>query len=191
MEFPAFPKIPRWNRDIIVTEKIDGTNALIWIADDGVTMRFGSRSRWIQPTNDNYGFARWGEENRQELLKLGPGVHYGEWWGQGIQRGYGLKEKRFSLFNATKWRNGWLRSACVSVVPTLYEGPMLEEAIRECVFGLNHFGSKAAPGFMKPEGVIVFHTASGHLYKITCENDAQPKSNTPILKKLDEADKES
>ena len=36
-------------------------------------------------------------------------------------------------------------------------------------------GSRAAPGFMYPEGVIVYHTAGGHYYKATCEHDDEPK----------------
>lgn len=31
LEFVEFPKIPRLSRDIIVTEKIDGTNAQIYL----------------------------------------------------------------------------------------------------------------------------------------------------------------
>ncbi len=64
-------------------------------------MFIGSRTRWITAQDDNHGFARWVEGNKQELLKLGAGRHFGEWWGSGIQRGYGLQkgEKRFSLFN--------------------------------------------------------------------------------------------
>lgn len=32
IEFKAWPKIPRLFRDVIITEKIDGTNAAIHIA---------------------------------------------------------------------------------------------------------------------------------------------------------------
>jgi hypothetical protein len=79
-----------------------------------------SRSRWITPDDDNFGFAAWVEANRDELLTLGPGRHFGEWWGSGIQRGYGLPkgEKRFSLFNVSRW--GESRPACCHVVPVLY-----------------------------------------------------------------------
>jgi len=97
-EFKEFPKMARMSRDVIISEKIDGTNAQILITPDG-DLFTGSRTRWITPADDNHGFARWAEGNRDELLKLGPGRHFGEWWGQGIQRGYGLKEKRLSLFN--------------------------------------------------------------------------------------------
>lgn len=36
-------------------------------------------------------------------------------------------------------------------------------------------GSTAAPGFMKPEGIVVFHAASRNLYKVTLEKDDAPK----------------
>ena len=114
--FVEFPKMPRLSREIIVTEKIDGTNAQVYIGDDG-TILAGSRTRWITPENDNFGFAAWVRDNTDELLKLGPGSHFGEWWGAGIQRRYGLNEKRFSLFNVARW--GEERPACCSVVPVL------------------------------------------------------------------------
>lgn len=103
IEFKPFQKIARLNREVLVTEKIDGTNGLVWIAEDGVEMRAGSRSRWITPEADNFGFAKWVADNAEELRRLGPGYHYGEWWGAGIQRRYGLTEKRFSLFNVSRW----------------------------------------------------------------------------------------
>ena len=102
MEFRKFNKIARLSREIVVTEKIDGTNGLIAIGEDG-EFQVGSRNQWITPEKDNAGFARWAYDHKGELMTLGVGFHYGEWWGQGIQRGYGLKEKRFSLFNTSRW----------------------------------------------------------------------------------------
>ncbi len=34
-----------------------------------------------------------------------PATYFGEWWGSGVQRGYGLQkgDKRFSLFNVSRW----------------------------------------------------------------------------------------
>src|SRR4051812_35790932 len=102
MEFRSFTKIPRLSREIVVTEKIDGINGIIAIDENG-EFAVGSRSRFITSENDNAGFAKWAYANKDELLKLGVGFHYGEWWGQGIQRGYDVKEKRFSLFNVLRW----------------------------------------------------------------------------------------
>jgi hypothetical protein len=47
--------------------------------------------------------------------------------------------------------------------------------ISQVLDALRANGSVAAPGFMKPEGVVVFHTASGQLYKKTIDGDAVPK----------------
>lgn len=173
----AFRKIPRWSRDIVITEKIDGTNACIYIAESGLFLT-GSRNRWTTPDDDNYGFSKWAHERQEELLTLGKGFHWGEWWGQGIQRGYGITEKRFSLFNVSLWRTSPVRPPCCSVVPVIYSGPLTEDAIREALERIQYAGSYAAPGFQNPEGIVIFHTASGHLYKKTCKDDEKPKGTT-------------
>ena len=169
--FVSFQKIARLSRDCIITEKIDGTNAQILITDDGL-MFTGSRNRWITPQDDNYGFAKWVEQNKEELFKLGPGRHFGEWWGCGIQRKYDLAEKRFSLFGRIKALE---IPKCVSVVPQLYEGSFNTNSIELILETLKLNGSVAAPGFMKPEGIVIFHKASGTLFKKTIEDDEQPK----------------
>ncbi len=176
--FEEFQKIPRLKRNCVITEKIDGTNAQIHITDDG-QMLIGSRSRYITTKEDNYGFARWAEANRDELLKLGPGRHFGEWWGSGCQRGYGLTsgEKRFSLFNVGRWKADELPS-CVGLVPVLYEGPFSTDIVDQCIADLRENGSRAAPGFMKPEGIIIYHAAARSLFKVTLEKDEQPKGQT-------------
>lgn len=177
MDFEEFPKMARLSRDMIITEKIDGTNGQILITDDG-RIKVGSRTKWITPgkTTDNYGFARWVEENKEDVLKLGPGRHFGEWWGNGIGRGYGLKEKRFSLFNVVRWGSPELRPACMSVVPVLYEGPFNTERVDRMIEALMFTGSQAAPGFMRPEGVVAWHTAGNFGLKKTIEKDEVPKS---------------
>ena len=175
-EFEPFGKIPRLSRDVVVTEKIDGTNAQVYVGDDGVTVRAGSRTRWLEPgKQDNFGFAAWVRDHEEELRALGPGRHFGEWWGAGIQRRYGLSEKRFSLFNVARWGDADVRPACCHVVPLIYQGAFDTTIIHELVETLRITGSYAAPGFMQPEGVVVFHTASSTLYKKTCEGDEKPK----------------
>lgn len=176
MSFKEWPKIARLSRDIIVTEKLDGTNAQIIISDDGTQIAAASRTRLITPEDDNFGFAGWVARNKESLLRLGPGRHYGEWWGLGIQRGYGLTEKRFSLFNVTRWgRSNSSTNTSIdgpfSVVPVLYEGPFESEEIDRCMQWLEVEGSRAAPGFMKPEGIVIFHTASQHSYKKTLDKN--------------------
>jgi hypothetical protein len=187
-EFEAFKKIPRLNRDMIVTEKIDGTNSQIviealegyedpdaLICKDGLAMYAGSRSRWLTPKQDNFGFARWVLEHSEELFDLGIGRHFGEWWGQGIQRGYGLKEKRFSLFNTARWSDDAVRPSCCHVVPVLHEGLCSTEIAFKCIAYLKLNGSEAVPGWMKPEGIVVFHVAGNLMFKATIEKDEKHK----------------
>lgn len=178
--FVGFPKISRLNRKVVVTEKIDGTNAQVFIDDTGTGIIAGSRTRWIKPGDDNYGFAAWVEHNKQELLKLGPGQHFGEWWGAGIQRRYGLTEKRFSPFNSLRWEAARLLGslpACCHVVPIIWAGNMEDFWAADVIEQMVAKGSTAAPGFMDPEGIVVYHQASNTMYKKTCKADEKPKGS--------------
>jgi len=180
IEFEAFPKIARLNRGMVITEKIDGTNAAVVITEDG-EIGAQSRSRLITPEADNYGFAGWVQRNANLLVEiLGPGRHFGEWWGSGIQRKYGLSgsDKRFSLFNSARWNveaDGFDRVAGLGVVPVLHTGPFDNASINAVVTMLGAGGSIAAPGFMRPEGVVVFQVASRTMFKVTVDGDAAPK----------------
>ena len=205
MMFEPFPKIPRLRRDCTITEKIDGTNAQVYVetvapevfaADHpsdliergwiyspkgGVRMVAGSRSRWLDTskTGDNFGFAKWVAAHADELAALGPGRHFGEWYGAGIQRGYGLVEKRFALFNTDKWGGTAARPACCDVVPVLYQGLFCDKAVEDALLELRHCGSRAAPhGFGDPEGIVVFMHASHTLHKVTLEKDEAPKGQS-------------
>lgn len=191
-EFAMFRKIPRLMREIVVTEKIDGTNAQLYITEDG-HMWVGSRKRWITPGKDNFGFAKWAYSHKDELMGLGPGHHYGEWWGQGIQRKYGLDHKRFSLFNTYRWcksdpqriepRNPQdfepkyqkIVPECCDVVPVLYTGIFDQGRINGCLEYLKEFGSQAAPDFMNPEGIVIYHDQGKLYFKQTLEGDEVPK----------------
>lgn len=186
-EFKAWPKTPRLFRDIVITEKIDGTNSAVIVDERTGTVWAQSRKRLIYPgkQTDNYGFAGWVEEHKHELADLlGPGHHYGEWWGKGIQHGYGIDEKRFSLFNVNRYAEVAENSGgLLRTVPVLYTGPFSEAIVREQVEALACCGSLAEPG-AKAEGVIVFHTASGQVYKVLCEHDELPKGKVPYGEKV-------
>jgi len=200
-EFQEFKKIPRLSREIVITEKIDGTNGLIFI-DENNNIFAGSRNRFLWGSiqdeihNDNHGFAQWVKTNREELLKLGKGYHYGEWWGKGIQRGYNLQEKRFSLFNVGRWclfnEEPKLISInektkeekyqeklpnCCFLVPILYEGMFNTQEIYKQLELLKIGGSRAVPTFMKPEGIIIYHKAGNLYFKKTIENDEKGKDD--------------
>lgn len=190
--FKRFPSLTRFSQGWTITEKIDGTNAqvLIWQKHnyvdaptydhmavgqhDGYLIFAGSRSRMITPQNDNMGFARYVQDNAQMLIEtLGEGRHFGEWWGRGIQRGYGLEEKRFSLFNALRWKQENLPEG-LYVVPTLIHNEYLDnpgEMGKAVLQTLKEEGSYAAPGFMDPEGIVMFHRASGVAFKKTFDYD--------------------
>lgn len=194
-DYPAFGKIPRWYRDITITEKIDGTNGQIYIRREPVDepkdyvgvhtdergphmgyyfmVSAGSRNRWLSPEKDNFGFAAWVYANAEALAEtLGEGHHYGEWWGQGIQRKYGLQEKRFSLFNTHRWKDlDGTQVPGLHCVPVLDMRTLTEKAIEQALDRLDETGSRAAPGFMNPEGIVIYHHASGNYFKSTLDGD--------------------
>ncbi len=207
MDFIAFPKIARFSREVIVTEKIDGTNACVAVVDkesnDGRAftapivadvgdfyLLAGSRTRWITPADDNHGWARWVLEHKHVLAALGVGTHFGEWWGSGIQRGYGLTkgEKRFSLFNVSRWADDAVRPACCHVVPVLCRSEGLESLdVVSLMEDLRVTGSVAAPGFMKPEGIVIFHAQGNVAFKKTFDKDDAGKGREPVATELTRA----
>jgi hypothetical protein len=199
LEFVKWPSIPRLSKErMLITEKLDGTNACIvieladsmddsgeWITpacsvtlgSDLYYLWAQSRSRFITPEDDNFGFAKWVHKNAEALINtLGVGKHFGEWWGSGIQRGYGLSEKRFSLFNAPRW------SETISylfphkdvpelrTVPILYQGPVDWSKPDEWREKLSR-GSVASPTFAKAEGMVLYLREANTSYKILLEND--------------------
>ena len=209
LEFKGWPKTPRLNRDMIITEKIDGTNAAVIVkalSDDlnltevlaegdangkivdvnGVTYVVGaqSRKRVVTPLSDNFGFASWVWLNAEALAgALGEGYHYGQWWGSGVQRGYGIQrgKKFFSLFNVHRYANidfVGLGLPDVALVPVLYQGPFSTETINNVLIGLKRSGSYLAD--WPSEGLVVFHSASGQIYKVLTENDEISKTEAGV-----------
>lgn len=216
IDFAPFPKMSRLSRECVISEKIDGSNAQVVIIprvdfpgcmsdiktiaisqDTQHVMLVGSRTRWIRPKvagekggdPDNYGFAAWCKENADELFKLGPGRHFGEWYGSGINRAYGLTngERRFALFNTSRWApfcsgcgvkeaDGMTAVDCCRVVPMIYRGLFNDTVVNSSLDLLRSAGSVAAPGFMRPEGIVIYHIASGTFFKKTLERDEAPKS---------------
>lgn len=196
LEFPKFGKMPRWWKSFTITEKIDGTNGVIRVWDretvpfgapviaiyhdefpEARYVAAGSRNRWITPDADNHGFARWVSAHAEDAARLGPGVHYGEWYGSGVNRNYGLAqgEKRFALFNTYRWTEA--RPASFGVVPILWQGSGddLSDGIEYSTNLLRNKGSLIAPGFMQPEGIVI-HSDENHVFwKKYLDNDRNPK----------------
>lgn len=170
-EFVAFPKITRHDHPVMITEKIDGTNGCIAFDENGI-IHVQSRNKIITPgkQTDNAGLARWAYDHSDELFDLlGPGYHYGEWWGQGIQRGYGRGCKCFSLFNAGRWADVDMVIGDVPVthVPVLAEGRAWSDDLQMDVDDmLEDYGSFAAPGWSKPEGYMIWFRNGMYLKRI-------------------------
>lgn len=149
-----------------------------------------SRTRLISVKDDMHGFARWVTDNAAGLaVTLGEGTHYGEWWGYKINRGYGLSkgDRRFSLFNTERWAH--LDGSQVQglyVVPVLTAGLLFDttgfdsgDCIPSAIEMLEVEGSRAAPGYDRPEGIVVFHTAGRVMFKFTLDGD-ENKTATPV-----------
>lgn len=191
-ELPAFAKWPSIQRlsseTCFVTEKIDGTNGVIYVPESPEEpVLAGSRERWLThadgepPTTqtDNFGFGVWVHERSEALRQLGPGRHYGEFHGIGIQRNYGLPDRRWASFEY--WRTD-LDILGVCVVPVLYEGSpdtllQMRPPWDYWVEQLKESGSRLYPGFTDPEGVVItFKNMNKAKFKRLCKNDLIHKS---------------
>lgn len=210
-DFKAWPKTPRLANELMhITEKIDGSNAcivilpfdpaydvfeasqnftLVTVAGEDYKVAAQSKGRYLfdEKGKDNFNFARWVQENIIELVRtLGYGRHYGEWWGSGIQRGYGLVngERRFSLFDTRRWGHqseGYesivnSKVINIDVVPELYHGAVDLAQINEILRILDMDGSQVVESYQKAEGVIVNFALSRVSYKAFIDDDGRPKS---------------
>lgn len=161
MEFKSFPKIQALHKaKMSITQKLHGKNAQVYIYLDENTgnldLKCGSRTRWINPIDDNYGFAKFVHENKDEFInKLGEGHHFGEWIGQGINSGEGTNERIFVLFYWWKFPPEKPLPPRTSVVPLLYNGDINFDKIYEAMNDLKENGSKLVNGFMRVEGIVI------------------------------------
>jgi hypothetical protein len=183
MKFQEFDKIHALHKTtLLVTQKLHGTNASIWIrptgeidyseeqaqflTEDGQFLVLpGKRTSFITLENDNFGFARFVYENKEALYKaLGQGVWFGEWCGPGINSGEGLTQKRLALFAVLsleeKYHN--MKSAGlwpdrVDLVPVLFTGlgSNIEQIAELVMNDLKEKGSSYVPGYMRPEGIVI------------------------------------
>lgn len=167
LEFVPWPKIPRGqHEEVVITEKINGTNACIVIRD-GKIVGIQSRKRFITvgKQTDNQGFAAWVAANEEDLLALGEGYHYGEWAGEGIQKNdHNIVGKKFFLFNTFRWGIHNPPPSCCDVVPVLYQGTADKDLIDHIMRELQV--TEEAKG-NTPEGVIVYYTKTRRYEKHT------------------------
>lgn len=218
-QFKSWGSTPRFHKGLHITEKIDGTNAGVCVQGVSKTVfdghpdamrvfgeecdylvRAQSRKRIITPGNDNFGFAAWVWENAASLANLlGHGYHYGEWYGEGIQKNpLAVKGRRWALFNTWHWgrkenldRLRMVDIPGLTTVPVLHDeqrdGPADYMTIPAIINGLNAGGSRA-DGFMTlpnahkmdfhvegPEGIIVWQRETRQRYKILLREDDKHK----------------
>lgn len=172
--FEAFPDIKKLgSAALFITQKIHGSNAQVYVfqKEDGtLDLACGSRSHWIVPGKDNFGFAEMVYANKQEFIdKLGQGRHYGEWAGPGINSGEGLDKKIFVLFDHWKYPAERPLPPNTVVVPVLYTGAFDLGQVQKCMDDLKTNGSKLVAGFMRPEGVVV--NMKGQRYKVVFDKE--------------------
>lgn len=206
MEFKSFPDIKKLGSTVFtVTQKIHGTNAQVtivpipdniedaaeWMKKEGsyhtveindkyFALFVGSRTRWIVPGDDNYGFAAFIYANKQAFVeKLGEGQHFGEWAGPGINSGEGLTEKTFVLFDFWRYDPANLPPQTV-LVPVLYKDKFDLGVIESVMLDLKTNGSKLAPGFMRPEGVVA--QINGIRYKVVFDAEETQWKKSGIIK---------
>lgn len=151
-DFKSYGKTPRVEGPWCCTEKIDGTNAAIVIGEAG-SVRAGSKNRWLTPgkTTDNFGFAAWVEENQEYLATLlGPGHHYGEWFGRGIQRGYGLTTREFALFDYDRYKK-LVRPFEQGGQDILWTVPVVAETVEDVRFACTPLSITNIPSYINPE----------------------------------------
>ncbi|SDH17830.1 hypothetical protein SAMN05421505_11276 [Sinosporangium album] len=103
-------------------------------------------------------------------------MHWGEWFGHDINRGYGLKHRQFALFNTGRWKQSDLRLIpSLKVVPTIHTGPFSTVSICVETAKLESNGSAIVPGYMAPEGVIVYLTEAQQYFKYTLKGDQRKR----------------
>lgn len=166
IEHKAWPKTTRLCSRVIATEKLNGSNcalaiaeyaapvdsqALAWsyIQDRWYGIGAQSRNRLITPADDHQGFAAWTLHNATRLIKLlGAGHHYGEWLNGTLY-----------LFNVKRWANvvedaKRLGLDTINHVPVLYEGTYYEGLAETLCEQLRKQGS--AVDVRPAEGIVIY-----------------------------------
>ena len=111
--------------------KLHGTNASVVFPEEG-GFYCQARTHVITPQEDNAGFARWVDSNKElftSLDKSGLAV-YGEWCGQGIQKGVAISQvpKQFVVFairhlETGRWLNRFQICTTVTGLKCIYDYP--------------------------------------------------------------------
>ena len=89
---------------------------------------------------------------------------------------HGTEPKTFATADPRVTKTQDVLPPCCGLAPVLYQGPFDTAVVDRCIDALRLTGSAAAPGFMKPEGVVVFHAAGNVGFKKTLECDEVPQT---------------
>lgn len=160
-EFISYGKTHRFNRDeakwavgaeVVITEKVDGTNALVYVDKNKGLVLAGSKEKWlVEGVNDNFDFLQYVNKNKEYLMySLKDGYNYGEYWGPGVGRSYNQEERFFSPFDGS------------GAIPVLYRGKLSLEVLDSLVEDLTLNGSKLVLGYMHPEGLVIQYMEKGY-----------------------------
>lgn len=156
-----------WYGTVMVTEKIDGTPAVLVIEEEPggrqVHSALEGRAAALDSTTD------WFYANQRKLIRLlAPGVYDAAWVGA-EGRDYGLEDPGLVILDPAGYDpnepNKYDGIEGLRHAPVLYYGPVkpengqdpIEEALRRLKFA----GSALAPGYKHPAGVIVTMLESG------------------------------
>ena len=205
--YASFPSIERLeNIYCVISEKVDGTNGLIEINEvfpvgepKEIQIRFGSRNRYITFNNDNADFANFfrhyearfkdvaadiilkelevSGETLTECQEQYPLRIYGEWFGSGIQRGYGLKDKFFMPFS-TFYAEKLIEYQVPNIVKPniMYTGKFNKLTADMCMNTLAIHGSGIIKDYKRPEGIVIHFPKYNFRLKQTFEGSKWEQS---------------
>lgn len=204
-----WPTIPRLTESLIVTEKLDGVFGKIHISDyppstytsdhtvtktpDGraFIVTAATRDFKLKHDTDYFGFREWVYAHAQSLaMILGPGDHFGEWWGGGIRRGYGLPDgdRRFSLFDFNRWSSMIGQTLEMTEVDEIRVVPIIttlssfdSSDIHRLLDLLRRTGSYAEVGYKPAEGVVIYNTDGLPVVKAVLKDDRPKLLDKPAI----------
>ncbi|WP_407708507.1 RNA ligase family protein [Bacillus altitudinis] len=162
---------------IIITEKIDCSNASFTLDEKGELQAF-SRNVQLDEQNNLNGFYQWVHENINPNDLASEYIYFGEWLGTPHKVHYPQYEKQFFLFDVWDkefnryvpfWEVGWEATHLqLNLVPVFYDGAFISYEHIESFVGKTALGGKI--GDVKSgEGIVVKNYKNQGFAKMVCE----------------------
>ncbi|MGE6629631.1 RNA ligase family protein [Bacillus sp. NPDC077027] len=162
---------------IIITEKIDCSNASFSLDEKGALQAF-SRNVQLDEQNNLNGFYQWVHENINPNDLASEYIYFGEWLGTPHKVHYPQHEKQFFLFDVwdkvekeyiTFWEVKWeAKHLQVNIVPVFYGGEFISYEHIESFVGLTALGGKIGE-IESGEGIVVKNYRNQGFAKLVCE----------------------